>query len=377
MVDNSEGCHVQPADCKAETNVYAEGCQPTEVYPVANVNMYVHAEGCQPTEVYPVPNVNMYVQAEGFQPTEAYPVVNTETCTGTKSRSDPVTPTKNMCDKLVLVETPEKMALDTPSTKLVMRGRPKGGALKYGKSLIADHLPRGRAGNLRSNRLSRNQHRVQNSLSATSLVPVVHAARKFCQVVDGRFEYGCINIVKKLFSSMDLHSNTIRRCFHKGEEILAEAQRISRLDSDRRSKRQRQGIRGHVKTQRNRRSCLGPLAATRSWCQYMLTLQVPFGKQHLATYFLDQLEAHKQALQTMLLCESDQNIKKDWTAEVTGFINKLRRFERSTGSQLNRAVHELEQMMQLGLAVHPNSTHMERFLMVYVFYSHRPNTCST
>lgn len=274
-----------------------------------------------------------------------------------ETKQDPTTPTKQRGIS-ELHCTPDKLAFAPPSNKNGLRaGRPKGKALTYGSSLIEEHHPRGRAGHLRSNRLMNNQTRVQKSLPSTCLVPVVHAARKYCQMKGDRFEYGCIRMIKELFPSLALQSNTIRRCFFNGDAILEDAQMVSKLvQSGGSTRHHRKGIR-NITTQGKRQGCLGPLAATRAWCHDLHLLQIRVPRTVLLSYFTDQLETHKQALETVLISESDHPAHKEWTHELNAIKSKLARLEKSKGARLTQIIHELHQSIQLG---NPRATDLGR-----------------
>ena len=268
----------------------------------------------------------------------------------------PTTPCKTKrYDCLVLAhhdsdnfETPEKLALVETSTKPRARGRPKGKALQYGQSIIAHHQPRGRAGDLRSNRLLHCQSRVQHSWTSNSLVPVVHAVRKLCQVSDGKFRYGSFTLVKKQFPSMDLNDGTLRRCFFHGDAILADAKKITRsaLGHHDRTSRQRKGMRT-ITSQGRTRSCVGPLYATGLWHHNMRALQVQIPRAALVAYFVHELETHKDILETVLESEPEHTASKHWRQELDAIRNRIRRFEGATGSARNKAINELERSLRV------------------------------
>ena len=232
----------------------------------------------------------------------------------------------------------------TPAPK----GRPKGSGVMYGQSLIEHHQRRGKPGNLKSNRLSASQHRVQQNWTSVSLVPIVHAVRKMCEFSNGRFKSGSFTAIKRQFPSMLLSDSTIRRCFFKGDELLADANlvKVAQLGNHDRHSRRRKGFR-QVTSQGRSPTCVGPLFATGLWHRQMRQLQLQVPRACLVAYFLDELEAHKEMLESALTSEPDNSACEQWKLELAAVNSKIYRFTHASGSARNKAVRELEKTLRV------------------------------
>ena len=258
---------------------------------------------------------------------------------------DPVTPCKRKHETCFAVAHFDETDFDTPEKLSLVerqRGRPRGSAT------IAELAKRGKAGGFLSNRRMKGQPPIQRTWSSIALVPVVKYMKEGIRYVDGKFACGSLARVKTQFPRMALTDGVIKRCFHKGDQLLEDAKLLCILSkgNHERASRRRQGLRS-VTSQGQRPSCLGPLYATGLWHYEMRCLQLQVPEAALVAYFLDELDLHKEVLTSVLEATPDAISRTAWQSELNAISRTICRFGNATASKRSKAVQELKKRLQV------------------------------